>query len=534
MIRLTKKDFIVFFVCFCILLFCGLYLYQDFFPKREIDLSKEKQGFITFKYRVAQVKPSNRMIWEDAEQMLPIYNLDSVRTDDLSEAIVTLNNGMKIELDPDSMFILNIQDKKLTLDLKNGSFMVSGSTDPNTEIKFKSLKLKLDSAEVKLSEKEKNLEVNVLKGKASTEYNNSRKELFAKERILVDSEKKELVKLEEKFENLNPEMNSRFFSEVKDKELEFSFKTNLTPEFYIEFSKYPNFKEVFLKEKLKESSFKNSFSEGIYYWRIVKEKDISNINKFRIIENSASELIYPSPNEVIFTNEKKIKIRFLWNKKLWVLNYKIIISKDENFTNILEEKTLSRNAILFELEKGKYFWKVESSNNLNQSSKFSKVSSFEIDMEETKKTSSKTISSEEFEPPPSKEIPTKEKVITELKQNIEPKISKPYIIFPKNSSTVDMNNLDALIFQWSKVPGAKSYNIQLLSFTNELIFETEKTETTYTFKELSKLDVGSFQFQVTAIPGDEKLSSVTSTVKFNITLGKDLSPPEILVKEKKE
>ena len=233
MIRLAKKDFIVFFVCFCILLFCGIYLYQDFFPKREIDLSKEKQGFITFKYKVAQVKPSNRMIWEDAEQMLPIYNLDSVRTDELSEAIVTLNKGIKIDLDPDSMFILNIQEKKLTLDLKNGSFMVSGSTDPNTEIKFKSLKMKLDSAEVKLSEQDKNIEVNLLKGKAKAEYNNSRKNLEAKERILVDSEKKELVKLEEKFEDLNPQMNSRFFSEQKDKELEFSFKTNLTPEFYI-------------------------------------------------------------------------------------------------------------------------------------------------------------------------------------------------------------------------------------------------------------------------------------------------------------
>ncbi len=534
MIRFTKRDFLVFFVCFCILLFCAIYLYKDFFPTREIDLNKEKQGFITFKYKIAQVKPSNRMIWEDAEQMLPIYNLDSIRTDDLSEAIVTLNNGLKIELDPDSMFILNIQDKKLTLDLKNGSFLVSGSTDPNTEIKFKSLKMKLNSAEIKLSEKDKNIEVSLLKGKANLDYNNSKREINEKERILLDSDKKELVKLEEKFEDLNPEMNSRFFSEEKDKELEFSFKTNLTPEFYIEFSKFPNFKEIFLKEKLKESSFKNSFQEGIYYWRIVKEKDFSNTNKFRVIENSASELIYPTNNQSIFTNENKVKIRFLWNKKLWALNYKILISKDENFTNIIEEKTLTRNAILFELEKGKYYWKVESSTSLNNSTKTSKILSFHIDVEEAKKIPSKTISSEEFEPPPSKEIPSKEKVITELKKNIEPKISKPIILFPKNSSTVDMNNLDALIFQWTKVAGAKAYNIQLLSFTNELIFETEKTVNTYTFKELSKLDVGSFQFQVTAIPGDEKTSSVTSSIKFNISLGKDLSPPEILVKEKKE
>ena len=93
-----------------ILAACSYYLYLDFNAKPGLR-GAEKQGFITFKYKVAQRKFPSRMIWEDVEQMLPIYNKDSIRTDVLSEAIVTLNNGVKIELDPDSMFVLNIHDK---------------------------------------------------------------------------------------------------------------------------------------------------------------------------------------------------------------------------------------------------------------------------------------------------------------------------------------------------------------------------------------------------------------------------------------
>lgn len=527
------KDYVVFFVSFLVIVFCSIYLYIDFFPKKQIDFTKEKQGFITFKYRVAQIKSLNRMIWEDAEQMLPIYNMDSIRTDELSEAIITLNNGIKIELDPDSMFILNIQNQKLTLDLKKGNFLVSGNTNQDSEIKYKNLKVKLNDGELKLSEKNSDIEVNLINGKASLDFNNSHKNLNSKDRILVDIEKKELVKVEEKFTNLIPEMNSRFFSEQKSKEIEFQFQTNLQPEFYIEVSKYPNFKEFLLKEKIKDASFKNSFTEGIYYWRIKKDESFSNTNKFRIIENNASELIFPTRNQIFISNSKTTNIRFFWNKKIWALEYKIQISKDESFSSLVQEKNLNRNSILIELEKGNYFWRIISSNNLNKSSKLSSIGNFKIDSEEEKKSESKTVTSEEFEPPIQKEIPSKEKVLTELKKNLDLKLAKPTVLFPKNFSTLDMNQLDAIIFQWSKVSGARAYNIQLYSFTNELIFETERTENSYTFKELSKLDVGSFQFQVTAIPGDEKIPQVTSSSKFQITLGKDLSPPEVIIKEKK-
>ncbi len=61
------------------------------------------------------------MIRQDVEQNFPIFNQDSVRTDELSEAIVTLKSGTKFELDPRSMIVIHLKEGDELLKLEEGS-----------------------------------------------------------------------------------------------------------------------------------------------------------------------------------------------------------------------------------------------------------------------------------------------------------------------------------------------------------------------------------------------------------------------------
>lgn len=106
------------------LLVLGVSLFL-FWKEGAVDFGKrEAVGNITFKYRTAQRKFSDHMIWQDVEQDFPIFNQDSVRTDELSEAIVTLKSGTKFELDPRSMIVIHLKEGDELLKLEEGSVKI--------------------------------------------------------------------------------------------------------------------------------------------------------------------------------------------------------------------------------------------------------------------------------------------------------------------------------------------------------------------------------------------------------------------------
>ena len=72
--------------------------YADITKKMTIG-DAELVGSITFKKKVAQRKYSSQVVWEDIDQNSPVYNNDSIRTSQLSEAVIILNDGTKINVD---------------------------------------------------------------------------------------------------------------------------------------------------------------------------------------------------------------------------------------------------------------------------------------------------------------------------------------------------------------------------------------------------------------------------------------------------
>ena len=70
----------------------SLLFYNDLTKK--VDAGEaEEVGTITFKREVAQRKYTSQVVWENIEQNAPVYNYDSIRTANLSEAVIHLKDG---------------------------------------------------------------------------------------------------------------------------------------------------------------------------------------------------------------------------------------------------------------------------------------------------------------------------------------------------------------------------------------------------------------------------------------------------------
>ena len=550
--KFKLRDYLVFFICICILSICSYYLYWDFHVKPEIR-GEEKQGFITYKYKVAQRKFPSRMIWEDAEQMLPIYNKDSIRTDFLSEAIVTLNNGVKIELDPDSMFVLNIVDKKVNIGIEKGSFLVSTTKsllDPNSfSIQYKGVELSFqdNSGEIKLAENKNLLEIVSNKGGTILTRNNTKETIFEKQLGTLNILDGKLNKLDLDYFDMQPANNVRYFTNEDSKEVVFEWKNPKNLDIIIEISADRTFSEKIISSQIKETNFTRKFEDGIYYWKLKSSSnELSEIRKFRIIKNPPLTLMSPANKSQFKDKNGEVLVNFIWSKRELALSYYFEISNTPAFKNSIFSRTIFKRRISLPLPLGQYYWRVKSSDSIPGANTKSEIFSFTVEKEEPP-VSENSISQEEEPKKENEPVIEKQNSVTDnsnnlpnpnpvqVKEALPAKLTNPVLSFPRANSIVDMNKLDSLHFKWGKVTGAKSYNLKFIQQSNnQTILETEVTANNYNFTQLDKLDVGAFLWTVEAIPASEEITKTVTSAKFTITLGEQPAAPETISKGKKE
>ena len=114
------------------------------------------------------------MIWEDVDNNSPVYVNDSIRTADLSQAVVRLKDGTTIELDENSMILLaetsgaiNITFAQGTMYARRAAVAEAGTEKVN--IVSGDATVAVEQSDVKLSQSEgKQLDLTVSKGTPSS------------------------------------------------------------------------------------------------------------------------------------------------------------------------------------------------------------------------------------------------------------------------------------------------------------------------------------------------------------------------------
>ena len=101
---------------------------------RDLNLSSTRSdrdaiASITFKYKVAQRKFTDRVVWERLQQNSPLYNEDTIRTADMASATITFKGGEILDVHENSMVqIFQSADGGVRLTVEGGGIDVDTSS----------------------------------------------------------------------------------------------------------------------------------------------------------------------------------------------------------------------------------------------------------------------------------------------------------------------------------------------------------------------------------------------------------------------
>ena len=472
-----------------------LYLIISDFSRSDSLSGKTVVGTITFRYKEAQRKSSKSVLWKNLEQNDSAFNYDSIRTDELSETIVHLKNGQDIELDPDSMIVIEYTDNEEGIRLLKGSIIVK---NPN-------YKTTVYSGKTRIIDFEKQIRITNSKEitTASSDYKfsietNGKIKNFLKGVVNVISGNPELLATGPQLEK--PEDNARFFSDANKLNVSFTWNSKASSTLLI-YSSH-NMEVPLISQTTANGKMDILLTEGMYYWKVKEGINFSAPRKLRIIQREKIRVFSPENEVEIFENAK---IHFNWSKDKLTNYYLLQIAKDEKFNTIISEHKTFKNNVLLKLPAGEYYWKITSRGIQNFSDNASPVYRL------------KTIP----ESKPSPSLPVNAISKPSIAESEKTSFS---LVSPRTGQTIDMSKSDSIIFRW-KTDAKGRFKFRLYSSKNQLLHEQIVQTQFFRFSDLSKLDVGKFYWEVELL--DKNSASNKLRSGFSIMLSKELDKPEL-------
>ncbi|MBK7057802.1 MAG: FecR domain-containing protein [Leptospiraceae bacterium] len=478
-----------------LIFFFSLLLYFDF--KRKIGIGdKEIIGIIRYKEKLIQRKIDGQVVWETVDRDTPITNLDSVRTADRSNVTIELNDKTQIDMDQNSMILLDFSNQNINLDFAYGAFTAKRSENENTSesklnIKSGDKTIELQKSDVKLTKTDdKNLNLTVDKGNATIKTKEGEQVIQKDQLVTVKEEKVEVqanpVKL------TNPLDRSIFMTAKDLVAVSFSWEPQSPSQKQVDSVTNLEISEdyQFIKKTKKISVTKENSAElqlptSTYYWRVVtnnqnKPPVVSEVRKFSLINEEPIKLFSPANKaKYTYTNSLPI-VTFSWNKSEYASSYKLEIARDNEFKDIVKSLDSHTNRFGFDgLTDGKYFARVSSKFvSANTAAQVSEIVMFSV----------------------------------EKKVDLDP---VEITALDTTTTTVTAVEKEKFVLNWKGSPEYTNYEVQISddkSFNN--ILENQKV--TKNFHVPSKyLKKNSYYWRVRGITKDGKNSNY-STSKFEI------------------
>lgn len=354
----------------------SLLLFLDFTSRIEAGDAREI-GKITYKKRVSQRKYGNQVIWEDVENNTPVYINDSIRTSDLSEAVVRLQDGTSIELDENSMILLAESSGSININFAQGTMYArrAAVADPNAatvNITSGEATVSIEQSDVKLSQSEdKQLNLTVSRGTAVLKTESEEKVLTQNQNAVLLKDAKVAQVREIALRLVSPEPNRYFISPERTLPVSFAWEaTGDAKDVYFELSRDRSFTAVVSRKRAAAPNAIEAVAGGEYYWRLKAEDaagkpQFSETRRFSVLVDRPVQLVYPPSNETFSFVTRPPMINFRWGKNDIASKYTLEIAKDQSFTQPVSSVSTSLTGLGIDtLPLGTYYWRVSTTAGL--------------------------------------------------------------------------------------------------------------------------------------------------------------------------
>ncbi len=255
-----------------ILVVLGYLLYADIMDRSGMGSTK-LIGEITSKSNTAERKFSSQVVWDEINRGSSLYNYDTVRTADHSEATIKLLDGTVINLSENSMILLAISEKEVDIKFIQGTISAkqSGNKDgagQKVSIQSGDSTVSLSNGDVSLSQDRDNqLQMTVNRGKAILKSGNEEKVVNENQNILAGKDTIRLYDLNIKLISPN---NNRYIPSTAGKTTVPCTWERVKGDYstYLEIAANPALSDPFIKVKSNGAAAAAKLDVGVYFWRV--------------------------------------------------------------------------------------------------------------------------------------------------------------------------------------------------------------------------------------------------------------------------
>lgn len=320
-------------------------------------------GEVEYKYHRVQRKYSDRMLWEEVESKSPIYAYDWVMTKEKSDARITLNNGMKVDMDPESMVEIDETREGVGLTLRDGTIRAdTRSATGGTITAGDGTKIDLTKGEAHISTNGQAVSVDVKAGEATVRSGNSEAKAAAGEVVTRSSsgitKGKTVIALKAPQQEI--------VLDDPDRPVDFSFEAPKgSDDCQIHLNSGSKGERV-VRVKA-GTTHSEKLADGTYHWRATckmqGEPVTSGTGVFRMRPAGSFAQVSPQANEVVPANSAE-SLALRWRSTEPV---RVDLADNPNFNPVLKStQSATGTYAVPTLKPGKYWWRVTSQRDASR------------------------------------------------------------------------------------------------------------------------------------------------------------------------
>ncbi|MCB1194095.1 MAG: FecR domain-containing protein [Leptospiraceae bacterium] len=184
-------------------------LYSDI--KQEIQVHNTQIiGIIASMKRTIHRKPNGRVVWREIRQDMPIMNFDTIRTGELANAEIILSDGTKINMEENTMVLIELSKNSLDIDFVQGKISTERKSKNSLNIHSHNRKITMQNGNISLFNGDKqDLHINLTQGKATIKTPEFEKEIEAQQMAIVNDNSIHLLgKDNERIASQSPKLNT--------------------------------------------------------------------------------------------------------------------------------------------------------------------------------------------------------------------------------------------------------------------------------------------------------------------------------------
>ncbi len=321
-----------------------------------------------------QRKPVKRVIWENVGKDEELYAGEAIRTSANAEAqILVTKSGTRIRLEPDSLIVLEENDKGLSLDFLQGNMQVAGAGD--LTVKTGTGEIKLKSADMSLS-KDQSGQVNLEMFKGEAELQQGAQKVAIDKNKTATFSEKGLSVAKDRLHVLSPLPGTAILLNLsKGERVEVSWQP-LPAGYTVALSTGRTRAQMGRISSAPGEAGKIAFAAkpGRQFLRLTAESAEPNLPQlaavtvpFSVDPKTPPSLIEPAAKSAQLKRSPQDPIAFKWLNRHTFQSQVLEIASDASFKQVPVKQDLSgeENSFIADLPDGAYFWRVTGFLNLN-------------------------------------------------------------------------------------------------------------------------------------------------------------------------